>query len=130
MAGKDNWSSTAYDTNANFVPALGSIILDMLAPKSHEAILDLGCGDGILTKKLEALCKRVVGVDASANMIQKAQEIGCKDARVVDGHELIAWFDNGKVEKDIGGRFDAVFSNAGEPGGANMLWKSSMTDIV
>lgn len=114
MAASDNWSAAAYNKNADFVPALGSIILGMLAPKANEVILDLGCGDGILTKKLEELCNSVIGVDASANMIQKAQEIGCKDARVVDGHELIAWFDNGKVEQQIGGKFDAVFSNAGE----------------
>ncbi|CAM0137491.1 hypothetical protein VKS41_003146 [Umbelopsis sp. WA50703] len=112
MSNTDNWSASKYDQNANFVPLLGSIILDMLAAQPDETILDLGCGDGILTKKLEGLCKRVVGIDASENMIKKAREIGCKDARVVDGHDIAGWFAKENVKQDIGGKFDAVFSNA------------------
>jgi predicted TPR repeat methyltransferase len=56
----------------------------------------------------------VVGIDASENMIKKAREIGCKDARVVDGHDIAGWFAKENVKQDIGGKFDAVFSNAGE----------------
>ncbi|CAO3694342.1 unnamed protein product [Umbelopsis ramanniana] len=112
---KDNWSATKYDTNANFVPVLGATILGMLDPKPTETILDLGCGDGVLTKDLEKMCAHVVGVDASANMIEKAKDLGCKDARVVDGHDLVAWFDNENIEQQINGKFDAVFSNAEDP---------------
>lgn len=111
---KDNWSATKYDTNANFVPVLGATILGMLDPKPTETILDLGCGDGVLTKDLEKMCAHVVGVDASANMIEKAKDLGCKDARVVDGHDLVSWFDNENIEQQINGKFDAVFSNAGK----------------
>jgi predicted TPR repeat methyltransferase len=111
---KDNWSATKYDTNANFVPVLGATILGMLDPQPTETILDLGCGDGVLTKDLEKMCAHVVGVDASANMIEKAKDLGCKDARVVDGHDLAAWFDNENIEQHINGKFDAVFSNAGK----------------
>ena len=111
---KDNWSATKYDTNANFVPVLGATILGMLDPKPTETILDLGCGDGVLTKDLEKMCAHVVGVDASANMIEKAKDLGCMDARVVDGHDLAAWFDNENIEQQINGKFDAVFSNAGK----------------
>jgi predicted TPR repeat methyltransferase len=111
---KDDWSATMYDKNANFVPVLGAIILGMLNPQPNETILDLGCGDGVLTKDLQGLCGRVVGVDASPNMIEKAKEFGCKDTHVVDGHALAAWFDNENIEQQIGGKFDAVFSNAGK----------------
>jgi hypothetical protein len=37
------WSPDAYAANADFVPALGQPVLDLLRPQSGERILDLGC---------------------------------------------------------------------------------------
>ncbi|KAF8982686.1 hypothetical protein BGZ46_000804 [Entomortierella lignicola] len=102
---EDKWSSQKYVKNASFVPALGAPVLQLLDPQSHEHILDLGAGDGILTVDLEKRCKSVVAIDSSADMIKAAQDLGCKDARVVDGHDLA---DNELAN----GQFDAVFSNA------------------
>ncbi|KAF9418767.1 hypothetical protein BGZ94_009604 [Podila epigama] len=102
---KDQWSSQKYVKNASFVPALGAPVVQLLNPLPHERILDLGAGDGVLTVDLEKQCHSVVAIDSSAEMIRAAQEIGCKDARVVDGHDL--------VDHEIAdGQFDAVFSNA------------------
>jgi hypothetical protein len=39
------WSPDAYAANADFVPALGQPVLDLLRPQSGERILDLGCAD-------------------------------------------------------------------------------------
>lgn len=75
-------------------------VVDLLAPRPGERILDLGCGDGALTAKLAALGCKVVGVDASPEMVAAAQSRGL-DARVMDGNALR--FDT---------EFDAVFSNA------------------
>ena len=103
---QDKWSSRKYVKNASFVPVLGAPVVQLLDPQPHEHILDLGAGDGVLTLDLERRCKSVVAVDASADMIHAAQEAGCKDARVVDGHDL--------VDHELAsGQFDAVFSNAG-----------------
>ncbi|KAG0088195.1 hypothetical protein BGZ93_010526, partial [Podila epicladia] len=103
--GQDKWSSKKYVKNASFVPVLGAPVVQLLDPQPHEHILDLGAGDGILTLDLEKMCKSVVAVDASADMIRAAQEAGCQDARVVDGHDL--------VDHELAnGQFDAVFSNA------------------
>jgi len=88
QANKDQWSSKKYDKHASFVPALGAPVLRLLDPQPHERILDLGAGDGVLTIELEKQCQSVVAIDASADMIHAAQAIGCKDARVVDGHDL------------------------------------------
>jgi len=95
-----SWDPDRYARNAAFVPALGQPVLDLLAPRSGERILDLGCGDGALTVKLVAAGADVVGVDASAEQIAAAQAAGL-DARVVDGAAL-----------DFDAEFDAVFSNA------------------
>lgn len=94
------WDPERYARNAGFVAELGMPVVDWLAPRAHEAILDLGCGDGALTAKLAGLCARVVGVDASAEQIAAARRRGL-DARVMDGAEL-----------NFAGEFDAVFSNA------------------
>ena len=48
------WSPSDYAGNAAFVPALGAAALALLDPKPGEAILDLGCGDGVLTEKIVA----------------------------------------------------------------------------
>ena len=72
---------------AAFVPALGAPVLDLLAPKPGERILDLGCGDGVLTQRLiEAGCD-VVGVDADPAMVAAARAKGL-DARIGDARAL------------------------------------------
>jgi len=94
------WSPEAYARNAAFVPELGRAVVDLLAPQPGERILDLGCGDGALTEALVAAGAKVVGVDASPDMVAAAKARGI-DARVIDGQTL-AYED----------AFDAVFSNA------------------
>ena len=94
------WDPTAYAAHAAFVPALGGAVLDLLAPEPGERILDLGCGDGVLTAKLVEAGAEVVGVDADGAMIAAAVEKGL-DARLMDGRQL-----------SFDAEFDAVFSNA------------------
>jgi trans-aconitate methyltransferase len=94
------WNAQQYSEHARFVSDLGMPVVELLAPFKGEHILDLGCGDGALTKKLVDFGCRVVGVDASPEMIAAAKALGL-DARVMDGHAL-----------QFSGEFDAVFSNA------------------
>ena len=94
------WDAKDYAANAAFVPALGAPVVDLLAPKPGEHILDLGSGDGVLTEKLVEAGTTVVAVDASPEMIVAARERRL-DAHVVDGQKLA-----------FGPEFDAVFSNA------------------
>jgi len=97
---RQHWSAERYAEAAHFVPALGTPVLELLAPAPGERILDLGCGDGVLTEKIVAAGATVVAVDAGPDMIAAARARGL-DARVMDGQELT--FNN---------EFDAVFSNA------------------
>jgi SAM-dependent methyltransferase len=94
------WDPALYAANAAFVPALGAAVLDLLAPRAGERVLDLGCGDGVLTAKLIAAGCDVVGVDADPAMVAAAQARGI-DARLGDARRL-----------DFAGEFDAVFTNA------------------
>ena len=100
MTNQPNWNPQQYARDAAFVPELGSPVVDLLAPKPGERILDLGCGDGTLTLKLIASGATVLGVDANPQMIASAKAKGI-DAHVADAHALT--FTN---------EFDAVFSNA------------------
>jgi trans-aconitate methyltransferase len=97
---KQHWSAERYAETAHFVPALGAPVLELLAPAKGERILDLGCGDGVLTEKIMAAGATVVAVDAGPDMVAAARARGI-DARVMDGQKLT--FIN---------EFDAVFSNA------------------
>jgi trans-aconitate methyltransferase len=94
------WNPQDYGQNARFVTDLGSGVVDLLAPRPSERVLDLVCGDGVLTKKLADLGCVVVGVDSSPEFLQAAQALGV-DARRMDGQALT--FNN---------EFNAVFSNA------------------
>ena len=49
---KDNWNANLYDQNHSFVSKYGNNLVELLAPKQGEKILDLGCGTGDLAKKL------------------------------------------------------------------------------
>src|SRR5215472_10903190 len=97
---KQNWSAARYAATAHFVPAFGAPVVELLAPQPGERILDVGCGDGVLTEKIAAAGATVVAVDAAPDMVAAARARGL-DARVVAGQNLA-------FERE----FDAVFSNA------------------
>src|ERR1700722_13177496 len=100
MENPQSWDPDRYARNARFVSDLGMPVVELLEAQPGERILDLGCGDGVLTAKLVAMGCEVVAVDASEAQIRGARAIGL-DAHVMNGEQLT--FSN---------EFDAVFSNA------------------
>ncbi len=106
------WDAERYARNARFVSDLGAPVVELLAPKPGERILDLGCGDGALTEKLVSMGCSVVGIDASEDFIAAARSHGL-DARIMDGERLT--FDR---------EFDAVFSNAA------LHWMKHPDDVI
>ncbi|HEX6822493.1 MAG TPA: methyltransferase domain-containing protein [Candidatus Sulfotelmatobacter sp.] len=100
MSTAQTWDPASYARNARFVSDLGTPVVELLAPKPGERILDLGCGDGVLTKKLADLDCDVVAVDSSVPQVEAARKLGL-NAFVIGGEEL-----------PYNEEFDAVFSNA------------------
>jgi trans-aconitate methyltransferase len=100
MSALQSWDPASYARNARFVSDLGSAVVELLAPRPGERILDLGCGDGALTRKLVDLGCEVVAVDSSAPQVEAARKLGL-DAHVIDAEAL-----------PFREEFDAVFSNA------------------
>jgi SAM-dependent methyltransferase len=96
----DQWDAKKYIKDASFVPKLGADVWHLLDPQPSESILDLGCGDGALTKKIKDAGCHVVGIDNSQSMINAAKKQGI-EAYCISGEKFS--FNN---------KFDAVFSNA------------------
>jgi trans-aconitate methyltransferase len=100
VAAGQSWDAGAYARNGRFVADLAEDLVDWLAPGPGQRILDLGCGDGALSAKLIERGARVLGADASPELVAAARERGI-DAQEIDGQAL-----------GFSGEFDAVFSNA------------------
>jgi SAM-dependent methyltransferase len=100
LAAGQAWSARDYAANAGFVPALGADVLALLAPQPGEDILDLGCGDGVLTARLMQSGASVTGLEPDPDLSAAATKRGItvvhQDAHDPFGHAC----------------FDAVFSNA------------------
>ncbi|MHB1665734.1 MAG: class I SAM-dependent methyltransferase [bacterium] len=94
------WDSKSYEKNASFVFKYGEDLLPLLDPKQGENILDIGCGTGVLTKKIEQTGAKVIGIDPSEDMIESARKLGLK---AYTGYAEYMNYDS---------EFDAVFSNA------------------
>ena len=83
----------------------GNKIIAEFALKGNEQILDIGCGDGILTEQLATMVPEgyVLGIDASKSMIETAKKLSRNNLsfQIKDINRL-----------DYESRFDLVFSNA------------------
>ncbi len=106
------WSAGTYHTHARFVSDLAGAVVEWLAPQPGERILDLGCGDGVLTADLVRSGAQMVGVDSSPDFIAAAKGRGL-DAHLMSGEGLT--FDT---------EFDAVFSNAA------LHWMTRPAEVV
>jgi trans-aconitate 2-methyltransferase len=85
------WDGSSYDRISGPMEALGLAVLERLALRGDETVLDAGCGSGRIT---QALIERlpdghVVAVDASESMVQAARErLPSTDVRQLDLLEL------------------------------------------
>lgn len=96
------WNADLYDNKHSFVFQYGESVLELLAVKAGERILDLGCGTGHLTKKIWEQGAEVIGLDASPEMVAQAKE-NYPELDFMVGNGANFHFDKS---------FDAVFTNA------------------
>lgn len=80
-------------------------LISILQLRGNESILDLGCGDGILTEQLSFLVPEgyVLEIDASVGMIEKAEQ---------NVHDNLKFRHMDISEMDFDNEFDVIFSNA------------------
>ena len=83
----------------------GTKLIEGLDLRGDERVLDIGCGDGVLTSKMAEMVPQgsVLGIDSSRNMIERAGMISGANLRfaVMDANEM-------RFERE----FDVIFSNA------------------
>ncbi|PCH60380.1 MAG: hypothetical protein COC19_06035, partial [SAR86 cluster bacterium] len=70
----NSWDAKQYIDKASYVAIHGQSVMGLLSPQAGENILDLGCGDGLLTQKIQDSGAMVRGIDSSASMVAAAQE--------------------------------------------------------
>ncbi|MFF5996074.1 methyltransferase domain-containing protein [Lysinibacillus sp. KU-BSD001] len=99
---KDYWDASLYDGKHSFVSKYGNSLVELLAPKDGERILDLGCGTGDLAGTLYECGVEVVGVDKSESMVKQA----------ISKYPHIQFFVQDATNLVYDCEFDAVFSNA------------------
>ncbi|NKB22306.1 MAG: methyltransferase domain-containing protein [Alphaproteobacteria bacterium] len=109
---QQRWFADRYAENARFVSDRAEPLIELLAPTNDEIILDLGCGDGALTKLIADAGATAIGVDASVDQIIASRNLGIPSA-VMDGHNL--------AFNEV---FDAILTNAA------LHWMTSPNEVI
>lgn len=87
MNWKAFWEQKGSDSNAlaqvgrrdhaqkeQLLDEIAAHIASLLELKEEDVLLDMCCGNGLLTSKLQKYCKRVVGVDFSETLVSQARK--------------------------------------------------------
>ena len=105
MSKNYDFDGEKYSNASDHQKEWGEAVIEDLELNGDENILDIGCGDGILTDRIARLVPEgyVLGIDNSEGMIKKAreQERPNLDFEKMDAREL-----------DLDLNFDIIFSNA------------------
>ena len=67
------WDANLYQSRHAFVWEYGKDVVEVLAPRPGERILDLGCGTGQLAGAIAARGATVIGIDHSPEMVAQAR---------------------------------------------------------
>ncbi len=96
------WNATNYTKHFSFVHKYGEDVLKLIDAPAGSQVLDLGCGNGALTKKLKELGFQVQGMDASSEMLHVARK-----------NYPDIWFEKGDATQfTLQDPVDVIFSNA------------------
>lgn len=69
-----NWDGQKYTSDFSFVHQYGNSVTELIEADKGSAILDLGCGNGALSKVLQDKGYMVTGIDASPDLLSIARK--------------------------------------------------------
>lgn len=96
------WDAGNYRSNFAFVHTYGKDVLELIDAAKGALVVDLGCGNGELTHELKKSGFKVLGLDASREMLAIARE-AYPELDFVEGNGL---------DFTLADKADAIFSNA------------------
>jgi trans-aconitate 2-methyltransferase len=104
-----DWNPQQYGKFTEAREAPFGDVIGLVRAEPRMRVVDLGCGPGTLTRKLADRFgdAEIVGIDSSAAMLQKANELATSGLRFVQG-SIEEFADGGALD----GAFDLIFSNA------------------
>lgn len=96
------WNAQGYTKDFQFVHQYGEDVLNLLDIEKGTKIIDLGCGNGVLTKKISDMGADVIGIDASEDMLKVARA----------NYPELTFIQNDAVGFTLLEPVDSIFSNA------------------
>lgn len=96
------WDTKGYTDKFSFVHKYGEDVLKLIDAEAGNLAVDLGCGNGALTRKLAEQGFRTLGLDASPDMIETARALHPElDFSVADA-----------LNFELSEKAEVIFSNA------------------
>lgn len=102
MMTNTDWNAEIYDLQHRFVSVYGQDLMNWLPITAGYSVVDLGCGTGHLSQIMENMGAKVIGIDASKQMIAMAEQ----------NYPNIQFEVQDATEFTLTEPVDAVFSNA------------------
>lgn len=96
------WNASDYTDHFDFVYQYGEDVMGLIDAAPGSFVVDLGCGNGALSERLKEKGYRVLGVDASGDMLKKAESL----------HPGILFTKGDATEFSLKEKADVIFSNA------------------
>ena len=96
------WNADKYTADFSFVHQYGNGVIDLIDSDKVQTVLDLGCGNGALSKALSDKGFSVTGIDASEELLNIAGK----------NYPDIQFFKEDATNFELNQPVDAVFSNA------------------
>lgn len=96
------WDAGKYTADFSFVHRYGNGVIELIDADQNSSVLDLGCGNGALTKALQDKGYRVQGLDASVDLLEIAKK----------NHPDIEFLHGDATSFTLPEPVDVVFSNA------------------
>ena len=96
------WDADKYTADFSFVHQYGNSVIELIDADKDSSVLDLGCGNGVLTKTLQEKGYLVKGLDASKDLLDIARE----------KYPTIEFVQGDATNFTLSESVDVVFSNA------------------